>query len=90
MTSIERDGAGFVVSAALLAESFNISEHDERLAMRKGTLTSRCEAGQGSDAGRWRLTFRLAGRACRFTLDAPGCVLSSSRFPVRSPSGNAT
>ena len=85
MTKVERDGAGFVVSAALLAEAFKMTEDGVRLAMREGTLTSRCEAGKGTDAGRWRLTFRHAARACRFTLDASGAILSTSRFPVRSP-----
>ena len=86
MTKIERDGAGFVVPAALLAEAFAMTEDDVRRAMREGTLTSRCEAGEGADAGRWRLTFRHAGRACRFTLDATGAILTTSRFPVRTPS----
>jgi hypothetical protein len=89
MTKVERDGAGFVVSAALLAEAFKMTEDDVRLAMREGTMTSRCEVGQGADDGRWRLTFRHAGRACRFTLDACGTILATSRFPVRSPSGSA-
>lgn len=89
MNKIERDGAGFAVSAALLAEAFKMTEDDVRLAMREGTLTSRCEAGLGTDAGRWRLTFRHADRACRFTLDASGAILSTSRFPVRSPPRNA-
>lgn len=85
MNQIERDGAGFVVPAALLAEAFSMTEDAVRLAMRDGTLTSRCEAGEGDDAGRWRLTFRHADRACRFTLDATGAILTRSRFPVRSP-----
>ena len=85
MTRAERDGDGFVIPAALLAEAFKMTEDYARLAMRDGTLTSRCEAGEGTDAGRWRLTFRLAGQACRLTLDAAGAILSTSRFPVRSP-----
>ncbi|OYU16851.1 MAG: hypothetical protein CFE34_18780 [Rhodobacteraceae bacterium PARR1] len=85
MTEIERDGAGFVVPAALLAEAFRMSEDDVRRAMRDGTLTSRGEAGEGADAGRWRLTFRHSGWACRFTLDVTGTILTRSRFPVPSP-----
>ena len=85
MNRIERDGEGFVIPAVLLAEAFRMTEDDVRRAMREGTLTSRCEAGEGADAGRWRLTFRHAGRACRFTLDATGAILTTSRFPVRSP-----
>lgn len=52
MTGIERGGAGFVVSAALPAEALKMTEEDVRLAMREGTITSRCEAGDGTDAGR--------------------------------------
>jgi hypothetical protein len=84
MTQVERDGSGFVVSAALLAEAFRMTEDRIRQAMRDGSLTSTCEAGVDADAGRWRLTFRHAGRACRFTVDAAGTVLSTARFPVRS------
>lgn len=84
MTDIERDGDGFVVSAALLAKAFKMTEDDVRRAMRDGTITSRCEAGSGADAGRWRLTFRKAGQACRFTIDGSGAILSKSTFPVRA------
>jgi hypothetical protein len=83
MTRIERDGAGFVVQAALLAEAFGMTEAAVRAAMRDGHLTSLCEAGVEADLGRWRLTFRHADRACRFTVDAEGTILASSRFPVR-------
>lgn len=90
MNRIERDGEGFVIPAALLAEAFTITEDDVRLAMRDGSLTSRCEAGEGDDSGRWRLTFRFANRACRFTFDATGAILNRSRFPVRSAPRAAT
>jgi hypothetical protein len=89
MNQIERDGTGFVIPAVRLAEAFKMSEDDVRRNMREGTLTSRCEAGEGADAGRWRLTFRHAGRACRFTLDSTGAILTTSRFPVRSPPRDA-
>jgi hypothetical protein len=84
MTRVERDGSGFVVPAAMLAGAFGMTEDRIRQAMRDGSLTSTCEAGVDSDAGRWRLTFRHSDRACRFTVDEAGTVLSTSRFPVRS------
>jgi hypothetical protein len=83
MTQVERDGSGFVVPATLLAQAFKLTEDRIRQAMRDGSLTSICEAGVDADAGRWRLTFRHAGRACRFTVDEAGTILSTSRFPVR-------
>lgn len=84
MTQVERDGAGFVVPASLLANAFGMTEDQVRGAMRDGTMTSVCEAGVGSDAGRWRLTFRHENQACRYTVDAAGTILSTSRFPVRA------
>lgn len=89
MTQVERDGEAFVVPATMLAKAFGMTEDEARKAMRDGALTSICEAGVGADAGRWRLTFRLANRACRYTLDEAGTILSTSRFPVRARSSNA-
>lgn len=83
MTQVERDGSGFVVPATLLAQACKLTEDRIRQAMRDGSLTSVCETGVDADAGRWRLTFRHAGRACRFTVDEAGTILSTSRFPVR-------
>lgn len=88
MTQVERDGAGFVVPAILLAEAFGLTESDVRESMRTGALTSICGAGVGTDAGRWRLTFRYINRALRFTVDEAGTILSSSRFPVRDRSSD--
>lgn len=83
MTQVDRDGTGFVVPVTLLAEAFGLPESQLRQAMRDGTLTSTCEAGVDADAGRWRLTFRYANRACRYTVDDGGTILSTARFPVR-------
>ena len=84
MTHVERDGSGFVVSAALLAGAFGMTEDQVRQAMRQGTLTSLCDAGVDTDIGRWRLTFRHADRACRFIVDETGKIISRSSFPVRA------
>jgi hypothetical protein len=84
MTGVVRDRSGFVVSATLLAGAFKMTEEAIRQAMRDGTLTSVCEVGVDADHGRWRLTFRLDGRACRFTVDDAGTVLSQAAFPVRT------
>ena len=86
MTQVELDGSDFVVSAALLAQAFKVTEDGIRQALRDGSLTSICEAGVNADAGPWRLTFRHAGRACRFTVDEAGTILSTSRFPVQAQS----
>jgi hypothetical protein len=82
MTDVARDGEGFVVPAPLLARAFGMTEDDVAAAIRAGRMTSVCETGQDEDSGRWRLTFRHGGRACRFTVDATGRILKTARFPV--------
>ncbi len=83
MAQVARDGQGFVVDADLLAAMFCISQAEVQEEMRSGAITSTCEAGEGEDAGRWRLTFRRGESACRLTVDDAGTVLQRARFPVR-------
>lgn len=80
MTRIERDGAGFVVPAALLAEAFGIDEAAVKAAMSEGAMTTRSETGVDGDAGRWRLTFSHAGRSLRLTVDSDGNILMRATF----------
>jgi hypothetical protein len=82
MSAVERTADGFVVDASLLAEVFRLPEAEVRARMRDGRITSRCETGSGSDAGRWRLTFFHDARACRLTVDAEGRVLGRATFPA--------
>lgn len=82
---VRREGEGFVVEAALLAEAFGLTEAGVRAAMRAGRIRSRCERGEGADAGRWRLTFEHAGRALRLVVDDSGSLLQRASFPVRPP-----
>ncbi|OYX44086.1 MAG: hypothetical protein B7Z02_06790 [Rhodobacterales bacterium 32-67-9] len=82
MTRVEREGDGFVVDAAILSAAFGRPEPEIRAAMADGRMTTRCEAGSGEDAGRWRLTFFHAGRAFRLTVDAEGQVLKRAIFDV--------
>jgi hypothetical protein len=84
MTAVERRAADFVIDAALLADAFGLSQEEIKARMRAGSITSRCEAGVDEDAGRWRLTFHHAGRACRFIVDADGNILTRAIFPVRT------
>jgi hypothetical protein len=80
--AVERGAGGFVVEARLLAEAFRLREGEVRALMREGRITSRCEAGEGADAGRWRLTFFHGERACRITVDAEGRVLGRATLPA--------
>lgn len=77
----------FVVDAALIAQAFGIPADLTRKLMRDGIITSRSERGEGSDAGRHRLTFYYRGRACRFVVDDSGRILKRLRFdtPARRP-----
>ncbi len=85
MTRVERDGEGFVVDAVLVAEILGLSVAEVRAGMREGAIATRCEEGQGSDAGRWRLTFQHGGMARRLVIDENGTILRRSAFPLRSP-----
>ncbi len=49
--------------------------------MREDKIVSRCEMGTGTDAGRWRLSFKHAGRVCRITVDAEGERSAGLPFP---------
>ena len=80
--TVERTADGFVVDAALLAEAFRLPVAEVQARMRDGRIASRCEQGMGDDAGRWRLTFHHAGRACRLTLGPDGTVLARTTFPA--------
>jgi hypothetical protein len=79
---IERDGDGFVIDAALVAEILGIGVAEVREGMRSGAITTRCETGEGADAGRWRLTFHHGGVARRLVVDDGGRVLRRSAFPA--------
>jgi len=52
--------------------------------MRAGTITSRCETGVDSDAGRWRMTFYYGDRACQFIVDEAGNVLTRATIPIKT------
>jgi Family of unknown function (DUF6522) len=83
MTAVDRKNGDFVIDAALLADAFGLSQDEIKARMRDGDITSHCEVGVDSDAGRWRLTFYHGDRACRFIVDDAGNILTMARFPVR-------
>lgn len=77
-----RQGETFVFDAKALGVVLNLSETAVTAALRSGAITSRTEAGQDADEGKWRLTFVHAGRAHRFVVDAGGNILARSTFPA--------
>ena len=85
MSVVSVTALGFEVDAALIAKAFRTDIDALREKMRAGEVTSLCEAGAGADAGRFRLTFRHAGRVLRLTVDSQGQVLTRSIFDAPRP-----
>lgn len=80
MNAVTITAQGFEVDAILIAAALGLDPALLREKMRAGEVTSLCETGVDADAGRFRLTFRRAGRALRLTVDAEGRVLTRSTF----------
>lgn len=75
----------FEVEATLLAEAFALDPATVRNRMQAGEITSRFETGTGADEGRFRLSFRHAGRVLRLTVDGDGRILARSSFAAPRP-----
>lgn len=78
MTTVTFEGGTLQVDAIVVAAGLQLTPEALRIALRDGTVTSRCEAGQGEDAGRFRITFFSATRRMRLVVDATGAVLQRS------------
>lgn len=87
MDRIDVTEQGFVVDAHELAEAFGLEPDRVPELMRTSRITTRCETGEGEDAGRHRLTFFFKGRALRLTVDQAGRILKRARFDI--PARNA-
>jgi hypothetical protein len=77
---LEPTSAGFTVDANDLGPLLGIPPADVPGLMRQGKITCLSEKGQGTDAGRFRVTFRYATVRIRFTVDEAGNVLFQSRI----------
>ena len=87
MTRIDLTEQGFIVEAQELAAAFGVEPGQVPELMRANRITTRCETGEGEDAGRHRLTFFFRNQALRLTVDAEGTILKRARFDV--PARNA-
>ncbi len=85
MSEVERNGGQFIVDAKVIAKAFGLSDAETRARLQGGQIASVCEAGEGADAGLWRLTFRHQGRALRMIVDAEGKILSNGTAPIGHP-----
>lgn len=75
MPDIEISPDEIQVDAAIVARALKLAPRELQARMRAGTVTSRCERGEGEDAGRLRLTFFSDTRRARITVDENGSVL---------------
>jgi hypothetical protein len=69
-----------MIDAADLAKTFGLDTSKIKILMQNGAITSRYEVGADEDAGSHRLTFWYADTRVRFTCDASGTVLKTSRI----------
>ncbi|SOR26844.1 conserved protein of unknown function [Methylorubrum extorquens] len=73
----ERDtSGGWVIDPEQLASKLGINAAHLRHEMRLGLVTSRIEAGQGTDEGYWRVTIRTRKAAWQGIIDDAGCLVS--------------
>lgn len=80
------DGA-FEMDAAYLAEHFRLDPADVPALLKSRRLKAVCERGEGEDAGRYRLSFRLGASRLSLIVDEHGNILR--RMTVRWPAGGA-
>ncbi len=75
---IEIKDGEFHVDASLLAFLLGIAPADITDLMKSQAITSICERGVDTDAGRFRLTFFYRSRRARLNVDSSGTVLQRS------------
>ncbi|MBI6628825.1 DUF6522 family protein [Pontibaca salina] len=78
MTRIEIAEDVIVIDAQAVASGLQIDAAALKQGMRDGSITSRCERGEGEDAGRVRVTFFSPARRMRITADDAGNILTCS------------
>jgi Family of unknown function (DUF6522) len=76
--AISFEDGSLTVDAQTIAQGLGINAIEVQPLMRSGEITSRCEVGQGEDAGFTRLTFFLRGARFRIVVDAAGRVVRRS------------
>lgn len=76
---LDVSGGRTTIDAHDLAPLLECAPADVPELMRTGQITSVFETGEGADAGRFRVTFRLGSTKVRLTCAADGTVLSHIR-----------
>lgn len=78
---IERNAEGdFVLDAEVIASRFGLSAEAMRLHLKRGSVISTVEEGQGEDAGRARLSLRLGNRTWRAVIAPDFSILEEERL----------
>lgn len=83
MSGVTVTAQRFEVDAVTIATAFGLDPAQLREKIRAVEVTSLCEMGVDADAGRFRLTFRHAGRVLRLTVDKGGAILKQSTFDTK-------
>ncbi|WP_299365538.1 DUF6522 family protein [uncultured Paracoccus sp.] len=73
---------GFQIDAVDLGPLFGVPTEEVQSLMLEGRIASLCEAGQGEDQGRHRITFRYGDTRVRLTINDTGDVLLRTRTTV--------
>lgn len=84
MRPVRIEEGGFEIEAAYLAEQFRLDPSEVPELLRSQRILARCERGEGSDAGRYRLTFRFGPSRLSLIVDESGELIR--RTAVRWPS----
>ncbi|HET7411633.1 MAG TPA: DUF6522 family protein [Pararhizobium sp.] len=88
MNPVRIEDGDFEVDATYLAEHLRLDPRAVGNLLRNQRITARCERGEGADAGRYRLSFRLGASRLSLVVDETGKVLrrTTIRWPVDSAS----
>ena len=78
MTTIKFEDGALEVDATIIGQCLGIEPARIPGLMREGKITSLCERGIDSDAGRYRLTFFYENARCRLVVDETGSVVQRS------------
>jgi hypothetical protein len=80
MTTLDENG--FLIDASTLGRLLEVPPAAVMDLMQQKQITSLCERGEGTDAGRYRLSFFYKGRRARVYVDETGTVIRSSAVNV--------
>ena len=78
MAEIEFENGTFDVDAEIIGRGLGLDPEGIPAMMRNGEISSRCERGEGEDAGRYRLTFFHGEDLFHVIVDKGGRILESS------------